>query len=358
VSVVVVTGACGLIGSEAALFYGRSGYRVVGIDNDMRQYFFGEAASTRWNQERLYSALGNEYEHHDVDVRSADGVSEVFSRYGEEIELVIHTAAQPSHDWAAREPLTDFTVNANGTLILLEAVRKHCPEAVFIFTSTNKVYGDLPNALPLVEKERRWEIDPGHAYRDGIPETMSVDQSMHSLFGVSKLAADALVQEYGRYFGLKTTVFRGGVLTGPQHSGAQLHGFLSYLMRCCMTGTSYTIFGYKGKQVRDIIHSNDVVAAFDAFFQDPRAGEVYNLGGGCQSNVSVLEAVELAQEITGVEMSVGYTGDNRAGDHIWYVSDLTKFKAHYPGWSLSYSGVAEIAEEIYEFNRSRWGATV
>lgn len=353
-SVVLITGSSGLIGSEAALFYGQTGYKVVGVDNDMRLYFFGQKASTRWNRERLQSALGDRYDHHDADIRGIEGIEKVFSEYASNIELVIHTAAQPSHDWAAKEPLTDFTVNANGTLILLEAMRKHSPEAVFIFTSTNKVYGDRPNTLPLIETETRWEVDPRHSFHNGIPEEMSVDQSMHSLFGASKLAADTLVQEYGRYFGLKTVAFRGGVLTGPQHSGAQLHGFLSYLMRCCMTGTPYTIFGYKGKQVRDIIHSNDVVSAFDAFFQNPRIGEVYNLGGGPESNISMLEAIELAQEITGKKMSVEYTDKNRMGDHIWYVSDLTKLKTHYPGWRLSYASVRDIAEEIYEFNKTRW----
>ncbi len=355
-SVVVVTGASGLIGSEAALFYGRAGCEVVGIDNDMRKYFFGPEGSTRWNRERVDKALGDRYTHYDTDIRSEEEIHDIFSKHGPNIELVIHTAAQPSHDWAAKEPWTDFTVNANGTLVLLEATRKHSPEAVFIFTSTNKVYGDRPNTLPLVELETRWEIDPNHQYRNGIPEEMSVDQSMHSLFGASKLASDVLVQEYGRYFGLKTASFRGGVLTGPQHSGAQLHGFLSYLMKCSMTRTPYTIIGYKGKQVRDIIHSNDVVSAFDAFFRSPRVGEVYNLGGGGESNASVLEAIDLAQEITGMKMSVDYDDRNRMGDHVWYVSDLTKFKAHYPAWRLSYGGVREIAEEIYEFNKTRWAS--
>ena len=352
--VIVITGASGLIGSEAALFYGQAGYKVVGIDNDMRQYFFGPEASTRWNRERAHKALGDRYEHHDIDIRRTEDIEGIFSRYGSDIQLIIHTAAQPSHDWAAKEPSTDFTINANGTLVLLEATRKYSPAAVFIFTSTNKVYGDRPNTLPLIEAQTRWKVDPQHPYHKGIPEEMSVDQSMHSLFGASKLAADVLVQEYGRYFGLKTVAFRGGVLTGPKHSGAQLHGFLSYLMKCCTIEQPYTIFGYKGKQVRDIIHSNDVVSAFDAFFRSPRVGEVYNLGGGPESNASVLEAIELAQEITGKKMSVSYTDENRAGDHIWYVSDLAKFKDHYPHWRLSYDGIREIAEEIYEFNKARW----
>lgn len=353
-SVVIVTGSGGLIGSEAALFYGKAGYKVVGIDNDMRQYFFGQEASTRWNRERISEKLGNQYEHYDVDIRSIEGINEIFSKYRSEIALIIHTAAQPSHDWAAKEPFTDFTVNANGTLVLLEATRQYCPEAVFAFTSTNKVYGDRPNTLPLIELEKRWEIDPSHDYQNGIPETMSLDQCLHSLFGASKAAADILVQEYGRYFNMKTVAFRGGVLTGPQHSGAALHGFTAYLMKCAITGTPYTIIGYKGKQVRDIIHCNDVIRAIDTVFQKPRVAEVYNLGGGRESNISVLEGIEMCEEITGKKMDVSYTDTNRIGDHIWYVSDLSKLKSHYPEWKLTYANVREILEEIYEFNKQRF----
>lgn len=353
-SVVVITGASGLIGSEAALYYGQAGYRVVGIDNNLRQYFFGTTASTLWNRQRVARQLGAAYEHHEIDVRDQEGIAQIYSRYGRDILLTIHTAAQPSHDWAAKEPFTDFTVNANGTLVLLEAMRQHSPDSVFIFTSTNKVYGDRPNALPLVELATRYELPEDHPYFQGIPEEMSVDQNLHSLFGVSKLAADLLVQEYGRYFGCKTAIFRGGVLTGPQHAGAQLHGFLSYLMRCAMTQTPYTIIGYGGKQVRDIIHCNDVVRAFHCFFQRPRCGEVYNLGGGRQASISVLEAVALAEEITGKKMIVSHTGQNRLGDHIWYVSSLAKLRSHYPHWDSSYAGVREIAAEIFEFNKNRW----
>jgi CDP-paratose 2-epimerase len=348
VSVVLITGSSGLIGSEAALFYAGSGYTIVGIDNDMRRYFFSQEASTYWTRERVQAAIGDRYEHRDVDIRHTEAIDSVFSEYGRDIVLVIHTAAQPSHEWATREPVTDFTINANGTLTLLEATRKHCPEAVFVLTSTNKVYGDRPNTLPLIELEKRWEVAPEHQYYKGIPEEMSIDQTMHSLYGASKLAADVLVQEYGRYFDLKTVVFRGGVLTGPQHAGCELHGFLSYLIKCAVTGTPYTIYGYKGKQVRDVIHSQDVIRAIDAFFKNPRVGEVYNLGGGRESNTSILEAIELAQNITGQEMSVSYSDKNRMGDHVWYVSDLTKFKTHYSEWSPKYDSVRKIAEEIVE----------
>jgi CDP-paratose 2-epimerase len=359
-SVVVVTGSGGLIGSEAALFYGKAGYDVVGIDNDMRSYFFGHESSTAWNRERVQRLLESRYRHYDLDIRDTEGVSEVFRRYGANIALIIHTAAQPSHDWAAREPLTDFTINANATLTLLETMRLYCSDATFIFTSTNKVYGDRPNTLPLMELETRWEVPPDHPYHKGIPEEMQVDLTMHSLFGASKLAADVVVQEYGRYFGFKTVCFRGGVLTGAQHSGSQLHGFLSYLMKCAITKTPYTIIGYKGKQVRDIIHASDVIRAFDAFFQHPQAGAVYNLGGGRSCNISVREAIALAEEITGNPMRIEYTDQHRAGDHIWYVTDLTKFQTDYPHWQLQYDTVRAIAEEIHEFGRTRWregGAT-
>lgn len=267
----------------------------------------------------------------------------------EDIALIIHAAAQPSHDWAAREPLTDFGVNAGGTLNLLEAMRHYCPEAVFIFTSTNKVYGDQPNNLPLVELNTRWEIDPAHRYHNGIAESMSVDQCMHSLFGASKLAADVLVQEYGRYFNFKTVCFRGGVLSGSRQSGVRLHGFINYLMKCAMTGTPYTILGYKGKKVRDVIHAEDVVTAFHAFFTKPRrGGEVYNLGGGRASNVSVLEAITLVEEIMGKRLAHTYTDQNRAGDHVWYITDLSKFTTHFPEWQMKYSSIRMIMEDIYE----------
>ena len=350
--VVVITGSAGLIGSEAVRFFGKLGMHVVGIDNDMRKFFFGEEASTNWNRGRLEAEVKN-YEHNDVDIRNYAKIEEIFKHFGKEISLIIHTAAQPSHDWAARDPFSDFSVNANGTLNLLEATRKYCLEAPFIFTSTNKVYGDLPNYLPLVELEKRWEIEPDHKYSLGIFEDMSLDQSKHSLFGASKVAADVLVQEYGRYFGMKTVCFRGGCLTGPNHSGTQLHGFLAYLMKCAVTGTPYTIFGYRGKQVRDNIHSSDLIAAFYEFYTDPGIGAVYNIGGGCESNCSMLEAIELCQELTGTELNYSYTEDNRSGDHIWYISALSKFKARYPIWGIRYN-VPQILREIYEHNIEKW----
>ncbi|WP_420593594.1 NAD-dependent epimerase/dehydratase family protein [Deinococcus sp.] len=354
-AVALISGSAGLIGSEAVRFFSELGMDVVGLDNDMRQYFFGAEASTKWNRQKLETQLGA-YRHHEVDIRDYAALEEVFAKYGSEIKLVIHTAAQPSHDWAAREPFVDFSVNANGTLNMLEAARAHCPEAAFIFTSTNKVYGDTPNALPLIEEATRWEIDASHRYWPGIAEDMSIDQSKHSLFGASKVAADVLVQEYGRYFGMNTACFRGGCLTGPNHSGTQLHGFLAYLMKCAMTSTPYTVFGYKGKQVRDNIHSADLIAAFHAFYQNPRSGEVYNIGGGRESNCSMLEAIELCQEITGKPMKYSYSEDNRSGDHIWYVSDLAKFKAHYPEWGITYD-VPRILAEMYSVNQERWAVS-
>ena len=351
-SVAIITGSAGLIGSEAVRFFAARGLDVVGMDNDMRRVFFGDEASTAWNRRRLEAEVRG-YVHCDIDIRDQAAVEAVFRRYGGGTSLVIHTAAQPSHDWAARDPQADFTVNANGTLNVLQASREHCPEAVFLFTSTNKVYGDLPNELPLVEQARRWEIDPSHRYQPGIAEDMSIDQSKHSLFGASKVAADVLVQEYGRYFGLRTTVFRGGCLTGPAHSGTALHGFLAYLMKCAATGTPYTVFGYKGKQVRDNIHSNDLIRAFDEVFRSPGVGEVFNIGGGRESNCSMLEAIELCNEITGREMKYTYSEANRSGDHIWYISDLAKFKARHPAWSIDHD-VPRILREIFEANRERW----
>jgi CDP-paratose 2-epimerase len=354
-TVALITGSAGLIGSEAAAFFANRGLEVVGVDNDMRRMFFGDDASTAWNRNQLEQRLGKRYTHYDIDIRDQAAIADLFKRYGSAISLVIHTAAQPSHDWAAREPHTDFTVNANGTLNLLEATRQYAPNAVFIFTSTNKVYGDTPNRLPLIELERRWEIDPSHTYANGIREDMSIDHTLHSLFGASKVAADVLVQEYGRYFGMATACFRGGCLTGPNHSGAQLHGFLAYLMRCAATGTSYTVYGYKGKQVRDNIHSADLIHAFDAFYRAPRSAEVYNIGGGRFSNCSMLEAIELCQEITGRDLNWTYSESNRIGDHIWWVSDTSHFEQQYPDWKLEYD-VPRILREIYEANRERWQA--
>jgi len=352
-SVAVVTGSAGLIGSEASRHFAGLGMVVVGIDNDMRSQFFGPEASTRRQREQLRAELSPQYRHIDADIRNGEALDAVFAEYGKHISLVVHTAAQPSHDWAARDPHTDFGVNAVGTLNALEATRKHAPDAVFIFTSTNKVYGDTPNRLPLIEQETRWEIDPAHIYANGIREDMSIDQTLHSLFGASKVAADILVQEYGRYFGMNTGVFRGGCLTGPNHSGTQLHGFLAYLVKCAATGRPYTVFGYGGKQVRDNIHSADLIQAFDAFFRAPRAGEVYNIGGGRFSNCSMLEAIRICEELTDRPLNWTYTEANRTGDHIWYVSDVSKFAAHYPEWKLIHD-VPSICREILEASADRW----
>lgn len=352
-SVVLITGSAGLIGSEATFFFAQKGFEVVGIDNNMRQVFFGADASTQWNRKRIESSLGTSYSHVNLDIRDTEGVNRLFKHYGSNIKLIIHTAAQPSHDWAVREPITDFTVNANGTLNLLEATRQYAAESVFIFTSTNKVYGDTPNRLPLVEQEKRWEIASEHSYHNGIREDMSIDQTLHSLFGASKVAADVLVQEYGRYFGMHTVCFRGGCLTGPNHSGTKLHGFLAYLMKCAVTETPYTVYGYKGKQVRDNIHSNDLIGAFYEFFKSPRVAEVYNIGGGRYSNCSMLEAIDLCENIAGKTLNWNYAENNRVGDHIWWVSDTSKFMNHYPNWSLKYN-VPQILQEICDYNSERW----
>ena len=352
-NIAIVTGSAGLIGSEASRHFARQNLTVVGIDNDMRKEFFGDEASTAWQRQRLQEELGENYIHVDGDIRDDILMGNLFSDYGSDIKLIVHTAAQPSHDWAARDPKKDFTVNANGTLNLLQATREHCPNAVFIFTSTNKVYGDTPNQLPLIEQELRWEIDPNHKFHNGISESMSIDSCMHSLFGASKVAADILVQEYGRYFDMYTASFRGGCLTGPNHSGTQLHGFLAYLMKCTMTGTPYNVFGYKGKQVRDNIHSFDLIQAFDHFYRNPRRGEVYNIGGSRYSHCSMLEAIQMCEEISGRKLEYQYVEDNRMGDHIWYVSDVSKFQSHYPNWKLT-KDVKTILTEIYEYNQSRW----
>lgn len=346
-SVAIVTGSSGLIGSETVSFLHEQGMDVVGVDNDMRSYFFGSEASTRWNEERLRDALPR-FRPVDLDIRDEAGVDALVRDYARDLELIVHAAAQPSHDWAAREPKTDFSVNAVGTLNLLEATRLHAPEATFAFLSTNKVYGDAPNELPLVELERRWELDPAHPWAEhGFDETMRIDQSKHSLFGASKAGADVLVQEYGRYFGMNTGCFRGGCLTGPQHSGAELHGFLAYLVRCAVTGTPYTIFGYKGKQVRDNIHSHDLVTALWHFARAPRPGAVYNMGGSRHANCSVLEAIDLIERLSGRSIDYTLSDEARQGDHIWWVSDVRRFQADYPDWSYEYD-LESMVEEIIE----------
>jgi CDP-paratose 2-epimerase len=350
----VITGSGGLIGSESVRFFAQQGFDVTGIDNDMRAAFFGPEASTRSVTEALEDEL-DAFEGHDLDIRDADGVERLFARNAASIELIVHTAAQPSHDWAASDPQTDFTVNANGTLNLLEAARRHTPDATFIFTSTNKVYGDRPNFLPLEELGTRLELPEGHRWYGGIDLEMPIDLCTHSLFGVSKAAADLMVQEYGRYFEMPTVCFRGGCLTGPQHAGAKLHGFLAYLMRCTVTGEPYTVFGYGGKQVRDNIHASDVVTAFAAFHAAPRPAAVYNLGGGRDSNVSMLEAIEACQRIAGRELDYTLSDQARIGDHRWWISDLDAFRADYPEWRLTF-GIEDVLRDIHDRNVENWTA--
>jgi CDP-paratose 2-epimerase len=335
-SIAIITGSAGLIGAEAAQLFAGKGLDIVGIDNDLRRQFFGEAASTAWSRRHLESELKG-YRHFDMDIRDRSAVADLFARYGADVAVVIHTAAQPSHDWAVRAPFVDFSINAMGTLNLLEAARRYCPDTCFIFTSTNKVYGDTPNQLPLVEHATRWELPDDHPYgRHGIDESMSIDKTMHSLFGASKLAADLLVQEYGRYFGMKTVCFRGGCLTGPGHSATQLHGFLGYLVKCAITDTPYTVFGYGGKQVRDNLHSFDFVNALWHFFEAPRSSEVYNLGGGRHCNCSIIEAMGKCNTLADREIQWSYNDANRVGDHIWWISDIRRFQTDYPGWSMRY----------------------
>jgi CDP-paratose 2-epimerase len=352
----IVTGSGGLIGSESVRHFVEAGFDVIGLDNDMRVQFFGPEASTAPTTARLLSAFGDSFHSLDLDIRDADRVEQVFAQHARSLGLVIHTAAQPSHDWAASDPQTDFTVNANGTLNLLDATRRHAPEATFIFCSTNKVYGDLPNHLPLVELDQRLELPEDHRYYPGIDTSMSIDASTHSLFGVSKAAADLLVQEYGRYFGMPTVCFRGGCLTGPNHAGAMLHGFLSYLMRCTMTGDPYTVLGYGGKQVRDNIHSADLVSAFDAFHRAPRSAAVYNIGGGRESNCSMLEAITLCEAIADRALNWTLSDRARIGDHRWWISDLEPFRRDYPAWDITHDIEATL-REIHERNAELWLAT-
>ena len=351
-AVAIVTGSGGLVGSQTVEHFVEAGFRVIGLENDMRSSFFGPAASTRPVTERLLERL-DEFTSLELDIRDSDGVDRVFADNRGRVEVVVHAAAQPSHDWAAGDPQTDFTINANGTLNLLEATRRYADTAPFIFLSTNKVYGDLPNDLPLEERDTRLELPEGHRWHGGIDTSMSIDGSLHSLFGVSKAAGDLLVQEYGRYFGLPTVCFRGGCLTGPNHAGAMLHGFLSYLMRCTITGEPYTVFGYGAKQVRDNIHSSDLVRAFDEFRRAPRSGAVYNMGGGRHSNCAMLEAIELCERIARRQLSWQLSDQARKGDHRWWISDLEPFKRDYPAWTIEYD-VEAILREIHEQNVEHW----
>jgi CDP-paratose 2-epimerase len=352
-AVALVTGSGGLIGSESVRRFAQAGYDVIGVENDMRAWFFGEQASTARTTAQLQEEFGEAFRSVELDVRDRDAVDRLVVEHSGRLELVIHTAAQPSHDWAASDPLTDFQVNANGTLNLLQAARDHAPDATFVFCSTNKVYGDRPNQLPLVDLGHRLELPEKHRYFEGIDTSMSIDDSTHSLFGVSKAAADLLVQEYGRYFGMPTVAFRGGCLTGPSHAGAQLHGFLSYLMRCTVAGQPYTVLGYEGKQVRDNLHAQDLVSAFAAFHAAPRSGVAYNIGGGRHSNCSMLEAIGQCQEIAGRELDWTVVDDNRIGDHRWWISDLRPFQADYPAWAPTYD-TEGILRDIYEHNLELW----
>jgi CDP-paratose 2-epimerase len=344
----LVTGSSGLIGSEVVAHFAGQGWTVHGIDNNQRADFFGPAGDTRWNQGRLLQTHKN-FHHHELDIRNRKGVLDCVGSL--KPDLLVHTAAQPSHDLAASRPFDDFDVNAGGTLNLLESVRQHCPQAVFVHMSTNKVYGDRPNTIKLKELETRWDYDDP-AFSAGIPETFSIDQSKHSLFGASKVAADVFVQEYGRYFGIRCCCLRGGCLTGPNHSGVELHGFLSYLIKCNLEGKTYKVYGYKGKQVRDNIHAQDVTRFIAAFHAKPRIAEVYNIGGGRGNSCSIWEAFDRISSLSGKKMIYEYVDANRQGDHICYISDLSKMKNHYPGWDITKS-LDDIFGEIHESWRHR-----
>jgi CDP-paratose 2-epimerase len=342
----LITGSSGLVGSAAAARFARQGWTVLGVDNDQRQRFFGPAASTLGTRAALEAEFAN-YRHHDVDIRDEAAVGALFAEHAGGVDLIVHAAAQPSHDWAASAPFVDFQINATATLHLLEMTRRHCPAAVFVYTSTNKVYGDASNALPFVELDTRWELDPAHPYAArGIDESLTVDRSLHSLFGCSKLSADVMVQEYGRYFGLKTACFRCGCITGGNHAGVALHGFLAHLMRCAVNRQPYVVIGYQGKQVRDNLHADDLAAAIEAFYRAPRAGAVYNMGGGRQGSCSVREAVALAERLTGRPMDVSYDDHARKGDHIWWISDVSAFRRDYPAWEYRYD-LAAVAESVH-----------
>ena len=341
----LITGSDGLVGSESVRYFSKLGFEIIGIDNNSRKKFFGEEASVLQNRHQLKQQIP-QYNHLNLDI-TGNQVKQVFEKYGNNIKLIIHAAAQPSHDWAATNPFLDFNVNAYGTLNLLENTRKYCKDAVFIFTSTNKVYGDNPNKIEYEEKEKRYSPIKGSPYKNGFDEQFSIDNTMHSLFGASKLSADIITQEYGKYFGMKTVAFRGGCLTGGGHAGTMLHGFLSYLVKCVKSGTKYNIFGYKGKQVRDNIRSLDLVNCFYEFYNNPKSGEVYNIGGGYDSNCSMLEAIDIAENILSKKLRYKYVDEPRKGDHKWYISDISKFKKDYPNWKISLN-IEDIILDIYQ----------
>ena len=347
--IALITGSCGLVGSESALFFSKKGFEVIGIENNARKFFFGKDGDTSWIKAKLKSSI-RKYKHFNVDIRNYNSLEKIFKKFKSKISIIIHCAAQPSHDWAKKKPFIDFDINAKGTLNLLELTRIFSPNAPFIFMSTNKVYGDNPNYLPLIEKKTRWEIKKNHKFYQGIDEKMSVDDCTHSFFGASKTYADLIVQEYGKNVGLKTTCFRAGCITGPNHSGAQLHGFLSYLVKITLKKKKYNLIGYKGKQVRDNIHSNDLVRCFWEFYKKPTKGEIYNVGGGRFSNCSILEAINILEKIVKIKIKKKYFKKNRVGDHIWYVSNMKKFKKDYPAWKQKYSTKVIIKELIKEFS--------
>ena len=348
-NIALISGSCGLVGSESSIYFAKKKFKIVGIDNNTRKFFFGKDGDISWIKKKLKKNLKN-YTHYNVDIRNYASLRKIFKKYKKKIKVIIHAAAQPSHDWAKNKPFIDFDINAKGTLNLLELTKLYCPKAPFIFMSTNKVYGDNPNYLPLVEKKTRWEINSTHKFKSGIDETMSIDNCTHSFFGVSKSYADLIVQEYGKNVGLKTACFRAGCITGPNHSGAKLHGFLSYLVKASLQNREYSLIGYKGKQVRDNIHSQDLVACFWEFYKKPGCGEVYNTGGGRYSNCSIIEALNLVEKIARIKIKRKILKQNRIGDHIWYVSNMKKFKSHYPKWKQKYNTKKIIDELIENFN--------
>ena len=344
----LITGSCGLVGSESSLFFAKKNFKILGIDNNSRKFFFGKDGDVTWVKNNLKKSIKS-YNHLNIDIRDYSALKNIFSKYKKNIKIIIHAAAQPSHDWARNNAFVDFDINAKGTLNLLELTKKFCPNAPFIYMSTNKVYGDNPNFLPLIEKKTRWEIKNNHRFKKGIDETMSIDGCTHSFFGASKSYADLIVQEYGKNIGLKTACFRAGCITGPNHSGAKLHGFLSYLVKISLKKRKYTLIGYKGKQVRDNIHSHDLVSCFWEFYKKPRYGEVYNIGGGRYSNCSILEALNMIEELSNIKIKRTFLKNNRVGDHIWYISNLKKFKKHYPKWRQIYSTKKIINELIHKY---------
>ena len=348
-NIALITGSCGLVGSESSIFFSKKKFKIFGIDNNTRKFFFGKDGDIGWIKKNLKRNIPN-YTHLNIDIRNFSALKNIFSKNRKNIKVIIHAAAQPSHDWAKNEPFIDFDINAKGTLNLLELTKRYCPNAPFIFMSTNKVYGDNPNKLPLIERKKRWEIKKNHRYNSGIDETMSIDNCTHSFFGTSKSYADLIVQEYGKNVGLKTVCFRAGCITGPNHSGAKLHGFLSYLVKASLKKKSYSLIGYKGKQVRDNIHSNDLVSCFWEYYKKPRKGEVYNTGGGRFSNCSIMEALDFVEKFKKIKIKRKILGKNRIGDHIWYVTSMKKFKKHYPNWKQKYSTKKILKERIDVFS--------